>query len=282
MSLHHKNKVGIIGSPISHSLSPLIHNYWMKKHNIEGNYSCFDVKKKDVKSFVKKAKLEKYLGFNVTIPHKQNIINSLDEISTEAKALGAVNTVAIKNGRAFGYNTDTQGFIENLNFYYPTWSSQKGVACVIGAGGAARAAVWALLKKKFYKIQILNRTKERALALIADMKNHFPLASFSFSNLTEAITDGAVLCINTTSLGMKGQPPLKMNLSHLHKEAIVYDLIYLPTETELILQAKRYNFSTLGGVGMLLFQAAPAFQMWFGKRAVVDTDLKGKILKAFE
>ncbi len=276
-----KNNTGIIGFPIEHSLSPVLHNYWIRQNKILGEYKAYRVEKKGIQNFINSSINSNFLGFNITLPHKQNIIPFLDYISDEAKALKAVNTVLIKNGKTKGYNTDTYGFIENLNSNFPDWKKRKGEVVIYGAGGAARAVAWSLLKNNFSKINIVNRTKSKALKLIADMKNIFPKASLSFFSDYNIAIRGAVLLVNTTSLGMKGQPPLKLKLNLLDTKAIVYDLVYNPIETNLLKEAKKLNFYALDGLGMLLYQAVPAFRMWYGVDVKVDKKLREMTLNNY-
>ena len=270
---------GIIGFPIKHSLSPLIHQYWMKKNNIKGQYLTFDVKQNEISAFIKGAIKKNLVGFNVTIPHKQNIMPFLDEISEEARAIGAVNTVLIKKNKLLGYNTDTYGFVENLNKNIPQWRKKRGSVIILGAGGAARAAVWSLLCNDYADIKIVNRSKDRAIKLISDMKKFFPNSSLICINDYELAIKDAVFLINSTSLGMKSQPPLNIKLEKMKRKAIVYDLVYSPLKTELLLQAEKLHFITVGGLGMLLYQARPAFKMWYGKSVKIDRELKKKVLE---
>ena len=276
-----KRNAGIIGAPIKHSLSPLIHQYWMKQHNIPARYSAFKVNRGELSLFINKAVEENFVGFNVTLPHKSSIIPFLDEVSKEAKALGAVNTVIIKEKRALGFNTDSFGFIENLNRNIPKWSERKGRAVIIGAGGAARAAVWSLLGKNIYEIKIVNRSHKRALALILDMKRYFPHASLEYVSNYESVIKNAILLVNTSSLGMTGQPPLNIKLDLLDKNAIVYDLVYSPMRTNLLVAAEKHRLIALGGIGMLLYQAIPAFTMWYGAQVTINNKLRKIILKQF-
>ena len=276
-----KRNAGIIGSPIKHSLSPFIHQYWMRQSNISARYSAYNIKREELPLFVKKAVEENFVGFNVTLPHKSSIIPFLDEVSKEAKALGAVNTVLIKEKRTLGFNTDTFGFIENLNRSIPKWAERKGSAVIIGAGGAARAVVWSLLEKNIYEIKIVNRSQKRALALILDMKHYFPHASLEYVENYESVIKNAILLVNASSLGMTGQPPLNIKLDLLNKNAIVYDLVYLPMRTDLIMAAEKLRLNALGGLGMLLYQAVPAFTMWYGSHVTVNNKLRKIILKQF-
>ena len=276
-----KRNAGIIGTPIKHSLSPLIHQYWMKQYNISARYSAFNVNRKELPLFIDRAVEENFVGFNVTLPHKNSIIPFLDEVSKEAKALGAVNTVIIKNNRTLGFNTDSYGFIENLNRSIPKWAERKGRAVIVGAGGAARAAVWSLLKNNIDEIKIVNRSQKRARTLILDMKRYFPHASLEYTANYESVIKNAILLVNTSSLGMTGQPPLSIKLDLLNKNAIVYDLVYSPMRTDLIEAAEKLCFFALGGLGMLLYQAVPAFNMWYGANVTVNNKLRKIILKQF-
>jgi shikimate dehydrogenase len=208
-----------------------------------------------------------YSGFNVTVPHKQIIMDMLDRIDDNAQKIGAVNTVVIKDGVCEGRNTDAFGFIENLKEAVPRFKF-KGTALVLGAGGAARAVVHALQQEGLRDIRIINRTLDRA----RDLGD-----AYEWSALPDLLRDAALI-VNTTSLGMAGQPPLEIDLSPAPKTALVNDIVYTPLDTDLLKQAKSHGLQTVTGIGMLLHQARPAFQAWFGVLPSVDDELRQKVL----
>jgi shikimate dehydrogenase len=270
---------GIIGSPIKHSLSPVIHNYWMKMHGIESDYNIYEPKKKELASFLKNMKKNGIKGLNVTIPYKRDVMDHLDIISDEALALGAVNTIKLENNRLSGYNTDAFGFMQNLNIETPKWKEKKGFIVIVGAGGASRAIIWSFLRENKMDIRIINRNKKRALSLIADMKKYFPSANIGlYDNSREALLNSSLL-VNCSSLGMTGQEELELDISIMKKQSIVYDIVYKPLRTKLIYKAEELKFKTIDGLGMLLNQAAPAFKMWYNVEVKVTEELRNKVIE---
>jgi len=270
---------GIIGSPIKHSLSPVIHKYWMKAHGIASDYNIYEPKKKELASFLKNMHKNSIKGLNVTIPYKRDVMNYLDTINDDALALGAVNTIKLENNRLFGYNTDAFGFMQHLNIEAPKWKEKKGFIVIVGAGGASRAVIWSFLRENITDIRIINRNKKRALSLIADMKKFFPNANIDlYDNTYEALLNSSLL-VNCSSLGMKGQEELELDLSIMNKQSIVYDIVYNPLKTKLIYNAEELNFKTIDGLGMLLNQAAPAFKMWYNVEAKVTEELRIKVIE---
>lgn len=260
-------KAGVVGWPVSHSLSPRLHNYWLKKNNIEGEYNSYPVEPENLAGFIEKLRSERnFMGVNLTIPHKESVMELLDEVDGVAKIIGAVNAITVKDGKLYGTNTDAYGFAENIR------SSLTGnkKAVVLGAGGAAKAVIFALRQLGFEEIIISNRTRERAEELfsssVADWKKR------------NDILKGADLLVNTTSLGMKGKERLEIDLALLPKHALVTDIVYNPLITHLLVQAQTRGNSIVDGLGMLLNQAAPAFEAWFGKKPQITKDLRQYML----
>ena len=270
---------GIIGSPIKHSLSPVIHKYWMKMHGIESDYNIYEPKKKKLASFLKNMQKNSIKGLNVTIPYKRDVMDYLHTINDDALALGAVNTIKLENNRLFGYNTDAFGFMQHLNIEAPKWKEKKGFIVIVGAGGASRAVIWSFLRENKMDIRIINRNKNRALSLISDMKKLFPRANLVFSEDSNKALLNSSLLVNCSSLGMKGQKELELDLSIMNKESIVYDIVYNPLKTKLLYKAAEFKFKTIDGLGMLLNQAAPAFKMWYNVEVKVTKELRNKVIE---
>ena len=277
-----KKRVGVIGTPISHTLSPRIHNYWMKKYGIEGNYEAIEVKKEELPEFISSLKEKGFKGVNVTIPHKEAVIPLLDEVHVDAAAIGAVNTIVLEDGKTFGYNTDAQGFIANVQETIPDADLFEQKVVVLGSGGAARAVCVSLLQEGA-KILLANRTMDRAQKLKAhlekELSDYFGAGEASSITLVDwekrsDALQGAAMLVNTTSLGMKGSEELNIDLAKLPRDAIVADIVYNPLETGLLKMAKQKGNKTVDGLGMLLYQAEPAFYAWFGKRPEVSKELK--------
>jgi shikimate dehydrogenase len=264
----------VIGHPIAHSRSPLIHKYWLAVHGIKGDYTRVDVPPEKIERFFDDFPASGYVGGNVTIPHKEIAFRKVIEADPVARVLGAVNTIWNKDGKLYGASTDVHGFIANLNRSQPGWDKQTRTAVVIGAGGATRAIACGLIDKKVPNIVVANRTLERA----KDLAGHFggKLTPVALSNLAPHLGE-ADLLVNATSLGMTGQPPLMLDLSPLKRSAIVYDIVYAPLETELLKTARARGNPVVDGLGMLLHQAAPAFERWFGVRPEVTPELRALV-----
>jgi len=261
----------VIGHPIAHSRSPLIHGYWLKRHGIEGSYERIDVAPADLARFLQSMAENGFVGGNVTIPHKQAVMSLCRDVGSEARAIGAVNTLVQSDGVLVGYNTDSAGFLSNLDHRVPGWDleSSDRSALVLGAGGAARAIVYALSERGF-KIAIVNRTVESAQALAIAVGEN--AAAHRWGEIPRLLASTTLL-VNTTSLGMKGQPPLEIDLGVLPQSAIVNDLVYVPLETALLRVARASGLRTVDGLGMLLHQAVPGFEHWFGIRPEVTDEL---------
>jgi shikimate dehydrogenase len=264
----------VIGHPIAHSRSPLIHKYWLAVHGIAGDYTRVDVPPEKIERFFDDFPKSGYVGGNVTIPHKEVAFRKVVEADPVARVLGAVNTIWHKDGKLYGASTDVHGFIANLNRSQPGWEKQVKTAVIIGAGGATRAIAYGLIEKKIPNIVVANRTLARAQDLAAHFKGK--LVPVALSNLMPHLHE-ADLLVNATSLGMTGQPPLALDLSPLKKSTIVYDIVYAPLETELLKAARARGNPVVDGLGMLLHQAAPAFERWFGVRPEVTPELRALV-----
>ncbi|HEY8963339.1 MAG TPA: shikimate dehydrogenase [Alphaproteobacteria bacterium] len=268
-------KAAVIGWPIQHTKSPLIHSHWLEKYGLEGAYDAVAIKAEDLESGIQRLIDDGYCGFNVTVPHKQSVISYMDYLRADAERIGAVNTVIIgDDGKMEGRNTDHFGFAENLKNRAPNFKPSSSSVVVLGAGGAARGVVYALIDMGVRDIIIVNRTFATARALA----EAFPPAKAKVWEAVPDLFENASLVINTTSLGMKGQPPLEVDLRPLPETAIVCDIVYNPLDTELLKDAKRRGLKTVTGIGMLLHQARPAFEAFFGTLPEIDDALIKKVL----
>jgi shikimate dehydrogenase len=267
-------RAGVVGWPIEHSRSPTIHRYWLKELGLPGSYEKFAVRPEEFRSFVDKIGEHAFVGANVTAPHKEAAFNACDARTPVAEALGAVNTLWRQDGRLWGDNTDVAGFLANLDEATPGWDEARKLAVVIGAGGAARAIVYALRSRGFARVATVNRTHARAEALAA----HFggSTTAVPWADLATELRK-ADLLVNASTLGMIGQPALAIELSALPKHAVVTDAVYVPLRTPLIEAASARGLRVAEGLGMLLHQAAPAFARWFGRRPAVTPALRALV-----
>lgn len=267
---------GIIGWPVSHSLSPRLHGYWLREHGIDGAYVPLPVAPQNLEHALKSLPKLGFQGVNLTVPHKESVLPFLDTISDIARCIGAVNTVFVADdGTLSGTNTDAVGFMENVRQKGQQWKPALAPATVIGAGGAARAVVAALIDEAVPEIRLVNRTREKSDSLAKDLGG--PIKVFDWSDRTAALTDSGLL-VNTTTLGMVKQPPLDLDLERLPDSAIVNDLVYAPLETPLLKAARDRGLGAVDGLGMLLHQAVPGFEGWFGTRPKVSADLRQFVL----
>lgn len=260
----------VIGHPVSHSRSPLIHGFWLREHKIDGDYVREDISSAAIGSFLDRLG-ETYVGANVTIPHKEAAFAKLMQPDPVARALGAANTLWFENGALSGTNTDVHGFLAHLDASVPGWDQRTESTLVLGAGGASRSVVYALLERGVARVVIANRTRARAEVLAERFGSKVTVADFASISKALATTD---LLVNTTSLGMKGQPPLELDLLPLKKTAAVYDIVYVPLETPLLAAARARGNPVVDGLGMLLHQAVPGFERWFGVRPQVTPALR--------
>lgn len=261
--------LGVLGNPISHTLSPVIHNFIIDKYKLNTIYLPFEVEKNDFDRFICGISgLKNMKGFNITVPYKVMIQKYCDTVSKEAKIIGAVNTVHIKNKKIHGYNTDSFGFLESLNLNFPGFKLSGKSILLLGAGGAAKASAYALLKNRIKRLIILNRTYENGVKLRKYLLKHFPKADISVVplkyNYLQTIDFPIHLIINSSSYGLKEGKPV-INLEHFkEKDCVVYDLIYNPVCTSLLKSAQKYKLSTLNGLDMLILQALYSFSIWTG------------------
>ncbi len=267
---------GVIGDPIQHSLSPRLHNYWLQDYDMDGAYIPLQVGVENLGRVLRTLPMMGFRGVNITVPHKEAALAEMDEVSGEANRIGAVNTVTVlKDGRLHGDNTDAFGFIENLKEHTSKLSHYLKHAVVLGAGGAARAISVALQDAQCKQITLVNRTESKAQS-IADRLGNITVAPWEER---ERLLVDATLVVNTTSLGLKGKAPLELDLTHLSANALVSDIVYNPLETDLLKAAKAKGCHTVDGLGMLLHQARPGFQRWFGAMPRVDDGLLRYIKK---
>lgn len=270
----HVKKAFVIGHPIKHSRSPLIHGSWIAEHGIEGSYEAIDVAPDELPAFVERLRQGEFAGGNVTIPHKEAVFALCDSVDPLATTIAAVNTLVARDGKVHGFNTDFMGFLGNLDQNAPGWGEGLNRAIVLGAGGAARAVLVALRERGVPEIVLLNRTTEKAEALAQEISGPFvPGALADFARYAP----GAGLVVNTTSIGMHDTRFDDIDLRLLPKTALVTDIVYVPLVTPLLADARAMGFRTVDGLGMLLHQAVPGFEAWFGVRPEVTPALRKKI-----
>lgn len=268
----------VIGHPIAHSRSPLIHRYWLDRHGIEGSYEAFDIAPRDLDAFLDRVRAGEFAGGNVTIPHKRAVFAACDRHDAVAREIGAVNTLVCEGGMLAGRNTDRYGFLANLDAACSGWD-EGAAAIVLGAGGGARAVLSALKSRGFAPIHVLNRTPERADALAGDFGPGVqagPLSAFS------ACAERASIVVNTTSIGMQGTAFDGLDLAQLPDRCVVTDLVYDPLETPLLAAARQRGLRTVDGLGMLLHQAVPGFAAWFGVTPDVTEELRALVVADVE
>ncbi|GLS17245.1 shikimate dehydrogenase (NADP(+)) [Labrys miyagiensis] len=269
----------VVGYPISHSRSPLIHSFWLREAGIEGSYERLAVEPAAFPDFINTLKQQGFVGGNVTVPHKEEAFRLAFVDDPVARDLHAVNTLWLEGDTLKGANTDVVGFLANLDQEAPGWDGRLGRAVVLGAGGASRAVLYGLLQRGAGEILLANRTFERAQALAT----HFgPKVKPMAWEEAGAVLPGTDILVNTTSLGMKGQPPLELDLAGLPETALVTDIVYVPLETPLLAKARSLGLRTVDGLGMLLHQAVPGFERWFGVRPVVSQELRALVLADIE
>jgi len=268
---------GVIGSPISHSRSPQLHQHWLSTYQIKGFYIPIDVMAQDLKQVLSTLPKMGFVGVNITIPHKEAVLQIADLVTDRATLIGAANTLIFrKDGKIHADNTDGYGFLENLRNGAPHWSPSDGPAAVLGAGGAARAVLASLLDAGVPEILLANRTRVRAEKLQSDFGNRVRVVDWvQAGNMIE----NAALVVNTTALGMVGKPELRVPLDGLSSRQVVTDLVYTPLRTGLIEAAEAVGATTVDGLGMLLHQAVPAFERWFGVRPDVDSAARAAALR---
>jgi shikimate dehydrogenase len=267
-------KAFVTGWPVSHSLSPALHGFWLNRHGIDGSYEALPVKPEEFPGFLKGLPLSGFAGGNVTIPHKEAAFALCDVLDEAARAIGAVNTLWLEGGKVHGGCTDGYGFSANLDQHEPRWR-KSGSALVIGAGGASRAIVHAVLSAGFEEVTVANRTLARAQALAESFGPK--VRACGWDGIPDAM-ERAGLIVNTTSLGMAGKDAGTVDLAPARPDAIVTDIVYVPLETPFLRQARERGLAVVDGLGMLLHQAVPGFERWFGLRPHVDGELRAHLL----
>ena len=277
MSLNKIPLAGVIGSPIAHSKSPALHTHWLKSLGIAGHYIPMDIAHEDLEQVVRMLPKMGFVGVNVTVPYKEKVMELADLVTDRAALIGSANTLIFrKDGKIHADNTDSYGFIQNLRHKAPDWDPKAGPAAILGAGGAARAVIAALVEVGVPEILISNRTKGRAEQLQSDFGKRLRVVDWvQAGNMLEE----AATVINTTSLGMVGKPPLRVPLDGFQKGALVTDLVYAPLMTHFLNEADKAGCVTVDGLGMLLHQAVPAFERWFGVRPQVTDETRAAVLR---
>ncbi|MBY0395070.1 MAG: shikimate dehydrogenase [Thermoleophilia bacterium] len=267
---------GVIGSPVAHSRSPRLHAHWLRTYGIPGFYIPMDVGQSDLREVVGALPKAGFVGVNITIPHKETVLSFADVVTDRAALIGAANTLIFRrDGRIHADNTDGYGFVANLRQNAPDWAPASGPAAVLGAGGAARAVIAALLESGVPEIRLANRTRARADALRAEFGAKIVVHDWvQAGNMLE----DAMTVVNASSLGMDGKPDFRVPLDALSPRAVVTDLVYAPLRTRLLEEAAEIGCTTVDGLGMLLHQAAPAFERWFGIRPEVDEATRRAVL----
>ena len=268
---------GVIGCPVAHSRSPVLYGTWLRQYGLKGHYVPLHVEKDDLPHVLRTLPKMGFVGVNVTIPHKEAALALADTATPMARAIGASNTLTFDDGLIHADNTDGYGFLRNLRDGAPAWEPTNGPALVLGAGGAARAVIVALADAGVTQIQLSNRTRARAETLKAELSA--PIDVVDWSDWALAAQDAALI-INTTSLGMAGQPALEFSEGLFNPRTVVTDLVYTPLETDFLRQAQGCGCVTVDGLGMLLHQAAPGFERWFGYKPEVSEALRAAVLKA--
>lgn len=267
---------GVVGWPIAHSRSPALHGHWLQRYGIEGYYIPIGLRPQDFENGIRSLPRLGFHGINLTIPYKESILAMADTISDRASLIGAANTITFREeGVIHADNTDGNGFLESVRAAAPEFRGEAGPALVIGAGGAARAIVSALLSAGVPEVRIANRTRQKAEML----KEHFGgrIVQVDWERAADAAS-GAQIIVNTTALGMTGKPPLQMSLDAAPAGALVVDIVYNPLETEFLARARARGLTAIDGLGMLLHQAVPGFESWFGHKPEVDEALRRAVL----
>jgi shikimate dehydrogenase len=266
---------GVMGYPVMHSRSPKLHNYWLAKYGLTGTYVPLAIKAEHLRAALRALPALGFSGCNLTIPHKEAALDIVDRIDPLAHRIGAVNCVAVAaDGSLAGQNHDAFGYIESVREAQPAWRADAGPIVVIGAGGGARAVLVSLIDQGAREIRLVNRTPARAKALAGELGG--PITALGWEQ-REVVLKGAAMLVNATNQGMVGEPPLDLALDALPVSALVSDIIYIPRETALLAAARKRGNATVNGLGMLLHQARPAFQAWFGIMPEVTPELRAMI-----
>jgi shikimate dehydrogenase len=269
-------RAAVIGNPINHSLSPKLHGYWLRRYGLDGSYTALEVSEHKLEETLYGLPKQGFVGANVTLPHKVNVLAYADQITDRATLIGAANTLTFKSdGRIYADNTDGYGFIANLRQGAPDWDPKAGPAAVFGAGGAARAVVVALIDAGVPEIIISNRTRPKSEALRADFGARISVVDWVQADM---MLEEARTVVNTTSLGMKGASEFRISLDLLRKDAVVTDIVYNPLITPFLAAAEKRGCTIVDGLGMLLHQGVPGFERWFGQRPEVDEATRAAVL----
>jgi len=263
---------GVMGWPIMHSRSPLMHNYWFRQHELAGTYVPLAIQPEGLAAALRALNPLGFAGCNLTIPHKQQALTIVDEVDTVAKRIGAISCVMVRSdGSLAGTNNDWFGFIHNLKQELPGWRADAGPVAVLGAGGGSRAVCYGLMQEGAKEIRLINRTLARARGLADEFGG--PIKALPWEQRHDAL-EGAALVVNATSQGMVGQPALDLRLDKLSKSALAADIIYIPLETPFLAAARQRGNRTVNGLGMLLHQGRPAWKLWYGIETVVTAELR--------
>jgi len=268
---------GVMGWPVMHSRSPMLHNYWFRKHGLAGTYVPLAIRPEGLGAALRALHPLGFAGCNLTIPHKQQAMKIVDEVDTLARSIGAISCVVVRgDGSLAGTNNDCFGFVHNVRQEQPGWRADAGPAVVIGAGGGSRAVCYGLAREGAREIRLVNRTFGRARAIADELAG--PIKALPWGERSDAL-EGAAMVVNTTSQGMVGQGELDIRLGRLPKKALVADIVYIPLETPLLAAAKKRGNPTVDGLGMLLHQGRPAWKAWFGIEPKVTAELRKMVEK---
>ncbi len=269
----------VIGWPVEHSRSPLLHGYWLKKYGIDGDYTKEAVAPEAIADFLRSLDANGFVGCNVTVPHKAAAFAAADEREASAKAVSAANTLWLSDGKLVAANTDTYGYMTNLGQQAPGWDRRNAPVSILGAGGAARAITYGFLNAGVGEIRVFNRTRARAETLAQQFGPR--VKAFDWSE-READSRNSAVLVNTTTIGMNGAGTLDIDLAGFDPECVVCDIVYVPLETELLRKAKSQGLRTVDGLGMLLHQGVPGFEKWFGVRPDVTDELREIVVADIE
>ncbi len=269
-------RAGVIGNPISHSLSPKLHGHWLKQYDLPGTYEAIHVTEDKLQATLRTLSEKGFAGINVTLPHKVAVLKYADQVTDRATLIGAANTITFKQGGTIlADNTDGYGFIANLRQGAPDWDPKAGPGAIFGAGGAARAIIVALADAGVPEILLSNRTRPKAEALKAEFGTRIHVVDWVQA---DTMLETATTVVNTTSLGMTGAQPFKVEMDALRPDAVVTDIVYNPLQTAFLKTAAAKGCVTVDGLGMLLHQGVPGFERWFGQRPVVDEATRAAVL----
>lgn len=270
---------GVMGWPVMHSRSPVLHNYFFKRHGLLGTYLPLAIRPDDLEPSLRALRPLGFSGCNLTIPHKERALAIVDEVDPVARRIGAISCVVVRSdGTLWGTNNDAYGFVQNVLQHRPEWRADAGPVVIVGAGGGARAVAWSLAERGARDIRVVNRTLARAKALAQEFDS--PMKAIAWDDRHRAL-EGAAMLVNTTSQGMVGQTPLDLDLDALPAGALVTDIVYAPLETPLLAAARRRGNPTVDGLGMLLHQARPAWKAWFGIEPDVTPELRALVEATF-